>query len=55
MTSLHPGPENFADWWYKWDPTHIVFYNEITFNKIASIFDLEIVDIDFEKYILFKA
>lgn len=55
MTSFHQGPENFDDWWYKWDPTHIVFYNEITFNEIASSFNLEIVHTDFEKYILFKA
>ncbi|SIQ43990.1 class I SAM-dependent methyltransferase [Halanaerobium kushneri] len=55
MTSFHPGPEEFEDWWYKWDPTHIVFYNQKTFKKIASDFDLEIVYTDQEKYILFKA
>lgn len=54
MTSFHPGPEEFEDWWYKWDPTHIVFYNQKTFKKIASAFDLEIVYTDQEKYILFK-
>ena len=54
MTSFHPGPEKFEDWWYKWDPTHIVFYNQKTFSKIASDFDLEIVYTDREKYILFK-
>jgi SAM-dependent methyltransferase len=54
MTSFHPGPENFEDWWYKWDPTHIVFYNQKTFSEIASAFDLEIIYTDQEKYILFK-
>lgn len=54
MTSFHPGPEDFEDWWYKWDPTHIVFYNQQTFKKIASDFDLDIVYSDQEKYILFK-
>lgn len=54
MTSFHPGPDDFEDWWYKWDPTHIVFYNQKTFNKIASAFDLEIIYTDQEKYILFK-
>ncbi len=54
MTSFHPGPENFEDWWYKWDPTHIVFYNQKTFSKIASDFDLEIIYTDQKKYILFK-
>jgi SAM-dependent methyltransferase len=55
MTSFHPGPEEFEDWWYKWDPTHIVFYNQKTFNKVASDFELEIIYTDQEKYILFKA
>lgn len=54
MTSFHPGPKEFKDWWYKWDPTHIVFFNEKTFKEIASIFDLEIIYTDQEKYILFK-
>lgn len=54
MTSFHPGPENFEDWWYKWDSTHIVFYNQKTFRKIASDFDLKIIYTDQEKYILFK-
>lgn len=54
MTSFHPGPEEFEDWWYKWDPTHIVFFNEKTFSKVASIFDLEIIYTDQKKYILFK-
>lgn len=54
MTSFHPGPEEFEDWWYKWDPTHIVFYNLKTFEKLASDFDLEIVYTDHEKYIIFK-
>ena len=55
MTSFHPGPGEFEDWWYKWDPTHIVFYNQRTFEYLASQFDLEIVYTDKENYILFKA
>ncbi|RAK04979.1 methyltransferase family protein [Halanaerobium saccharolyticum] len=55
MTSFHPGPEEFEDWWYKWDSTHIVFYNQKTFSKIASDFGLEIIYTDQKKYILFKA
>ncbi len=54
MTSFHPGPEEFEDWWYKWDPTHIVFFNEKTFSEIASNFNLEIIYTDQKKYILFK-
>lgn len=55
MTSFHPGPEEFKDWWYKWDPTHIMFYNQKTFVKLAAEFDLKIVYSDRKKYILFKA
>jgi len=54
MTSYHPGPDEFEDWWYKWDPTHITFYNQNTFREIAERFLLEIVFADGEKYCLFK-
>ena len=55
MTSFHPGPDEFEDWWYKWDPTHIVFYNQKTFEKLALNFGLEIIYTDREKYILLKS
>lgn len=55
MTNFHPGPEKFADWWYKWDPTHIVFYNQKTFREIASNYGLEIVYTDHKQYILLKS
>lgn len=54
MTSFHPGPQEFEDWWYKWDPTHIVFYNLSTFKRLAEDFNLEILYTDKEKYILFQ-
>ena len=54
MTSFHPGLEEFADWWYKWDPTHIVFYNLNTFQKLAKDYNLKIIYTNGEKYILFK-
>ncbi|SFL62334.1 class I SAM-dependent methyltransferase [Halanaerobium salsuginis] len=54
MTSFHSGPEEFVDWWYKSDLTHITFYNLNTFKMIASIFDLKIIYTDQKKYILFK-
>lgn len=54
MTSFHPGIDKFEDWWYPWDPTHIVFYNEKTMNWIAKEFSLEIVKIEKDKYCLFK-
>ncbi len=54
MTSFHTGPDKFDDWWYKWDPTHITFYNHNTFKEIAAKFALEIVYEDGDKYCLLK-
>ncbi|MGM0548484.1 MAG: class I SAM-dependent methyltransferase [Bacillota bacterium] len=55
MTSFHPGPAEFSDWWYTWDQTHITFYNHKTFKKIAAKYGLEIVYTDQQKYILLKS
>ncbi|MEO0336492.1 MAG: methyltransferase domain-containing protein [Pseudomonadota bacterium] len=41
-TAFHDGPNTFRDWWYKDDPTHIGFFNKITFETLALQFDLEI-------------
>lgn len=54
MTSFHPGADEFKDWWYKWDPTHITFYNERTFAEISERCLLSIVYIGEDKYCLFK-
>lgn len=54
MTSFHPGLNDFEDWWYPWDPTHITFYNLETFYWIAAEFDLKLVYEDGEKYCLYK-
>ncbi len=54
MTSFHPGPDKFKDWWYNWDPTHITFYNHNTFEEIAGRNPLEIVFEDGDKYCLFQ-
>jgi len=36
MTTFIPKNEKFEDWYYRRDPTHVVFYNEKTFEIIAS-------------------
>ena len=36
MTTFIPENEKFEDWYYRRDPTHVVFYNEKTFEIIAS-------------------
>jgi 2-polyprenyl-3-methyl-5-hydroxy-6-metoxy-1,4-benzoquinol methylase len=42
MTSLHTNID-FENWYYKNDPTHIVFYSEKTMHWIAKSFAFEIV------------
>lgn len=36
MTMFHPGEEEFANWWYRRDPTHVCFYNEATMRWIGE-------------------
>ena len=42
MTSLAPDQDNFADWAYHQDVTHVVFYQEKSFNWISQTFGYEI-------------
>lgn len=35
MTEMSTGPDDFADWWYHSDPTHVCFYSKQTFEWIA--------------------
>jgi SAM-dependent methyltransferase len=39
MTSFQPADEDFADWHYRRDPTHVVFYSAATFHWLALRFD----------------
>ena len=36
MTCFQTEDEHFADWHYRKDPTHVVFYREATFRRIAA-------------------
>ncbi len=39
QTEFHPKEkERFLAWWYHQDPTHIVFFTEQTFEKLAEMF-----------------
>lgn len=42
MTQLVP--EDFADWWYHRDPTHLIFYSPRVFEWIAQRYHLQIVE-----------
>lgn len=54
MTHFHPGPERFHNWWYKRDPTHVVFYSQKTFSHIESAYPWEILYQDGEKKLLLR-
>lgn len=54
MTHFHPGPQDFADWWYHRDPTHVSFYNQDTMDVIAGKSSLKIISANGGKYCLCK-
>ncbi|MFQ5469957.1 MAG: class I SAM-dependent methyltransferase [Gammaproteobacteria bacterium] len=53
MTSLFHDNLSFENWYYKNDLTHVAFYCEYTFKKIANMFDFEICQID-NPVVIFK-
>jgi len=38
MTAFRPAGREFAAWYYRRDPTHVVFYREATFRRLAGRF-----------------
>ncbi len=44
----------FSKWWYHRDPTHLVFFNRRTIEKVAEIFNLEIVACDEKRAVTFR-
>ncbi len=44
----------YKTWWYKNDPTHIVFYSDDTFNYLAKTYQLKILFSDNDSIIYFK-
>ena len=43
-TLFHPGMEEFTNWWYRRDATHISFYTLNTFKYIADFYNYKILD-----------
>lgn len=54
MTSFHRGVDEFKNWWYRSDETHISFYNFNTLEWIANEFSLEIINCDRKKTCLLE-
>lgn len=43
MTRLHSGPDQFRDWWYIRDTTHVCFYSRVTMEWLAVALGLKII------------
>lgn len=54
MTQFINANIDYKSWWYKNDPTHVVFYCEETFVYLANRFHLEIIYNDKKSVILFR-
>lgn len=54
MTQFLNDPSQYHQWWYKNDPTHVVFYSEKVFHFIAKKYQLEIVYNDLKSVIIFR-
>lgn len=54
MTQLFSKETDYQKWWYKNDPTHIVFYQAHTMNWIAEKYNLDILFADQKSVIILK-
>ncbi len=55
MTLFHPDNlDEFNNWWYRRDPTHISFYRPETFEVIADKLGLEVLDYDDKNTLVMK-
>lgn len=53
MTQLYSEDINFKSWWYKNDPTHIVFYKQQTMQWIEKTYEMNIIHLN-NNVIIFK-
>ena len=54
MTQLVAESTDYPNWWYKNDPTHMVFYGEDTMKFLATKYHLEILYNDHHSVLIFK-
>jgi hypothetical protein len=54
MTQFYHDDINFKDWWYKNDPTHIVFYREETLAFLAKKYQMKVLYNDHRSVIIFQ-
>jgi SAM-dependent methyltransferase len=55
MTQFHPNNrDQFLKWWYRRDPTHVLFFRPKTFATIAQKYKFAYIDDDGKKSVLLK-
>ncbi len=54
MTEFLPQNTDFADWYYKNDPTHVCFYNEKSIGYICSKYNFKELYNDKHRVIILK-
>lgn len=54
MTQFYNDDINYKDWWYKNDPTHVVFYRQETLNYLAKRYQMKVLYNDHRSVIIFK-
>ena len=55
LTLFHPKDfDQFRNWWYIRDETHVVFYTAETFQKIADLLEMNFVDTNDYRYVVLQ-
>jgi hypothetical protein len=54
MTQFFTPETDYNQWWYKNDPTHVVFYQEKTLNYLSEKYQLDILYNDYKSVVIFK-
>jgi len=54
MTQFYTDNINYETWWYKNDPTHVVFYGPKTLDYIASCYKLDKIYDDQKSIVIFR-
>ena len=54
MTRLHDNVDQFSNWWYLKDPTHITFYSSETFDWIAENLSFDLTYCDNDRTVVLK-
>ena len=55
MTHLYEPGTDFTHWYYRRDPTHIVFYSAVTFTRLGQTFGFSKVEIRSERLVILLA